>query len=112
MVKFLADDPLAVTVGEEIDRSSRDYADEIRAQPFEEGAPSFKAVDGKEYLKGFVEVEEGASRKGKRSWRRDMFGRTGGLDLRLIEVRLQSSFEDIKGRSEDGGGHASKAVDF
>ena len=67
-------------------------------------------MDRKKYLEGFVEMEEGASRERKGGRMRYPVGRTGGLELRLVEVGLKAGFEDVKRGGKYCGGHASKAA--
>lgn len=107
VVELLADYALTIAVCIEINSPCRYDSNEIWTEALEQRTPSLHSGHGEKDLKCFTNMEEGAPGDGESMDRRNATGGSRCRQLALVEVGLQTGFEDIKGRCYNGRGHAA-----
>lgn len=126
-IEFIGDDALAVAVCVEIYSAGGDDAAEVGPQAFEQRAPAFQFFDVavaygsvmalrlegrwdvRENLEGLRKVAKclAADALGVEV---DACGDAAGFDLLLIEIALQTGFDDVERGSDEGGSHAAGPI--
>lgn len=102
---------LAVTVDEEVDATRGDDADQVGPQTLEQRAPALGAVDGGQDVDGVAEVVHRGARRVEPDGDLGFGGGgTGSSELGLVDIGLQSGFQDVEWRGEGCGRHASDSV--
>ena len=98
---------LAGAVRVELDGAGRDETRQVRAKASKQCSPAFDAWDGKEDLKGLTEVKDGGAEERERFGGGQASESSASDKLRLVEVGLQSSLEDVQRCCEEGRCHAT-----
>ena len=107
MVEMIRNNPLSISICEEIYTPCRHNTNQVRSKSLEQCAPSFDFVDGEEDLESFAEVKEGAASGREGGVWVDAHLGAGGVELGLVEVGLEAGFEDVERGSEGSCCHAS-----